>query len=40
MARDTMKEEISSLTRETLNYYKRPRHLGGGENSFLQFNDV
>lgn len=40
MARDAMKEEIASMTREALNYYKRPRHLGGGGNSFLQFNEV
>ena len=40
MARDTMKDEIASLTREVLNYYKRPHHLGGGGNSFMKFNDV
>ncbi|MBI2619722.1 MAG: hypothetical protein HYW57_06540 [Ignavibacteriales bacterium] len=38
--RDAMKDEIASLTREALNYYNRPSHLGGGGFSFYKFNDV
>lgn len=40
VARDTMKDEIASMTRDALNYYRRQRHIGGGGYSFHKFNDV
>ena len=39
-SRDALKDDIASLSQEALNHYQRPRHLGGGGNSFLNFNQV
>ncbi len=39
-ARDTLKEEIATLSHEALNHFQRPKHLGGGGGTFLNFKSV
>lgn len=40
VARDVLKDEIASMTREILSFYRRPEHIGGGGNSFEKFNSL